>query len=334
MPESFELHLDDLEQALMISEGSSQRRFLLENYQSSHIDTTPKKILGRPQRLSEEQSIAILNPAKASDLLLENSNPPAVASTLENLAKLRTQANRIAHEIVEIEDPKYLPLLERVMGPVNLSNLNQAEYIPDTIREKLGLLALHKYLEFLGPNFENYHTNTSYPPVVEQYHQPLAFVQDMLHLGDELSREHPIFNEPLQTVVKIDEKWQGQDEVESFIHNIPTASQVYRSLHLAAEALRLSQIWDQEGIAKANIARVDSASIIKLVRFGIRYFSWYTLFDDEHDASPAEQIADFDEIKSLLFDPNHPAYLGRSLTDEQLVPLRDELLAAEAALFE
>lgn len=335
MSESFEIHLDEMDQALMVSEGQNQPHFFLENYQTINNLPGDAKKSDRLKPLSVEQAIQVLNPTKASDLLVENQVFPKVVPPLETMRLVRIKAQELARELLGINDPKHLPLIGRLAGPVKLHELGQTDYISDTIREKLGLLALYKYLEIVGPNFEKHYKPGDAPTCVNEYKKSVLFVQEAVKSCEEFVASHDIFNQPMGEIVRSDEKWIGQDDVKPLIDDREKIRAVYQTTLLSAEALRLSNIWDKEGIITGNITKVDQESVIKLIQFNIRYVSWYTLFDDsDQDLPGAEQGEEFREVQSIINNPNHPSYLGKVLSPDQMKSLKDELDAAAAALFE
>lgn len=295
---------------------------------------------GSPTEVSETLGAVYLAPRKASILLRQMPAFDDVPKTLDGEKNLRRSAHELAQEIIAVDDPNMIPILSRFIGGLDIDRLNQRDIVSEAITEKVAILSLYKIIELVGKNKGK--VDCELPDQAKEYIETIRRVKEMAYSLEELAESNQVLNRPMDEVVSGDEKWAEQDAMEAVIKKQQETQLGGRVFQIAAgvghylrRAIQYSQMWEKEGLSPDEIYHLTGEQIDNLVKVGARYFSWYSLLDDQWiGEAETNYDDDFQAFTRIFIDKDDPNFIGNLIPPETLQSVRTELEAVDKALFE
>lgn len=291
-------------------------------------------------KMSETMAGAYLAPEKASRLLEYRPYMGNVPDSMENEVNLRLRANEVAWQIHLLDDPKVVPALFDFVREIDIDNLDRQDTVSGAIVEKVAIVGLHKIIELMGK--DGAQIEMELPKSVSRYIDTITRIKSTLASLEELAAVCPVLEASLQEAARPDEKWQGQNQMEKVLKDkkyLELGYQVFNvivgSESVLKGAIKYSRRWEKEGLSTDGIYHLREEEVIRLVQLGVRYFSWYTLLDEQWTGEFEENyVEDFESFAKVFTDKNDPNYLGNLISEELHKSICGELERADQAIFE
>lgn len=286
--------------------------------------------------MSVEQSGLHLAPKTALELLKQTPDFDRMPESLEKTIALRTKAQAVAQQIMEVNSLETIPTLAMFLNGINLDKVNQSELVTDAITEKIALLGFYKIIELMTQLGRP--KQIDLPEQIEDYILVIGKVRMLTHQLEAISEEHKMLLQPMEMIVDMNKSWVGQDDMKLLMQKENLGREIWQlfagSEQYLKKAIVYSQLWDKEGLDGDKTYHVVSEQIITVIQLGIRYFCWYTHLDETFQAEDkANYREDFEGFMEIFTDHKSKNYFGHLLPQEVFQSFIAELQTIKKALF-
>lgn len=286
--------------------------------------------------MSVEQSGLRLAPKTALELLKQTPDFDHMPKSLEKTITLRTKAQAVAQQIMEVNSLETIPTLSMFLNGINLDEVNQSELVTDAITEKIALLSLYKIIELMMQLGKP--KQIDLPEQVKDYILIVGKARMLACQLEAASEEYGVLLQPMKKTVSADGPWIGQDKIKPLMQKENLGREIWQlfagSEQYLKKAIVYSQLWDKEGLDGDKTYRVTNEQIIAIIQLGIRYFCWYTHLDETFQAEDKTNYQeDFESFMEIFTDHKNKNYFGHLLPQKVFQSFIAELQVAKKTLF-